>query len=42
VEGCTVGFSLEALRNRQSENINNAVLGTWAEQQMHLDQQMVA
>lgn len=42
VEGCTVGFSLEALRNRQSENINNAVLGAWAEQQMHLDQQMVA
>lgn len=42
VEGCTVGFALEALRNRQTENMNNAVLGAWAEQQMHLDQQMVA
>jgi len=42
VDGCPICFSLEALRNKESKKINNAMLDAWAKKQMHLDQQMVA
>ena len=41
MDGGTAGFSVETLKNRQTESIDHPVLGGWVDQ-IHLDQQMVA